>query len=148
MKNTEHFKPVEYDRILIGIDPDCDKSGVAMKRGKKIEVELLAFFDLFDVLKAVKGTNVFIRIEAGWLNEKSNFHAHKGQTKAAGERIAKNVGSNHEVGRKIAEMCDYLGLAYELVRPYKRKLTPEMFFIATGIKTRNSEKIDAAALIL
>lgn len=143
---------MKYD-IMIGIDPDVHRSGVAIKRGDKLEVQTLTFFALFDALKAIYANeylvkSIIIRIEAGWLNEKSNFHGRYGQSKSAGERIAKNVGANHETGRKIAEMCDYIGLPYELIRPQSAKWTPAYFKAITGIETKNQEKIDAARLIL
>ena len=137
----------KYD-ILIGIDPDCKKSGIAIKRGGTLEVSTITFFDLLDTLKAVKNDNVLIRIEAGWLNKKSNFHGRAGQSKVVGERIAAKVGANHETGRKIVEMCEYVGLTYEEVRPSSSKWTPEFFTAITGIKTKNQEEIDAAVLIL
>lgn len=143
--------------IKIGIDPDCNKSGVATKspywKGlpNGMEVKLMTFFELFEYLSEHwqgMEDELDIYIEAGWLNAKSNFHGKAGQTKAVGERIAKNVGANHETGRKIVEMCEYLGLKYTLVRPKSAKMKPEIFEKITGIKTRNQEKIDAAILIL
>jgi len=137
----------KYD-IMIGIDPDVKKSGVAIKRGNSLEVTSLSFFDLFEVLKAVKNGNVIVRIEAGWMNAKSNFHGHAGQSKVVGERIAAKVGANHETGKKIVEMCEYVGIAFELVKPTNSKMTPAYFKMATGITTRNQEHIDAAVLVL
>lgn len=140
--------------IKIGIDPDCKKSGVAIRKPseKQITVELMTFFKLFDFLDMWAGStdcaDVMVYIEAGWLNAKSNFHGSFGQTKSVGERIAKNVGANHETGRKIVEMCDYLGLKYTLVKPQSAKMKPDIFEKITGIKTLNQEKIDAAVLIL
>jgi hypothetical protein len=149
---------MKYD-IMIGIDPDTKKSGVAIKRfgvligGQKyLEVTTLSFFALYDSLRVISdtyGNRAVVRIEAGWLNEKSNFFkVNRTQTKAAGERIAKNVGANHETGKKIVEMCEYLKLEYELIRPTSAKWTPAMLERATGISTKNQEKIDAVRLIL
>lgn len=140
--------------IKIGIDPDVKKSGVAI-RGERLctlVVLLKTYFDLFDLLEThimdYGIEDIHIYIEAGWLNAKSNFHGKAGQSKSVGERIAKNVGANHETGKKIVEMCEYLGLKYTLVRPQSAKMKPEIFEKITGIKTRNSELIDAAVLIL
>jgi len=134
--------------ILIGIDPDVTKSGIAIKRGGVLEVSTMSFFDLLNTLKAIANSNVLVRIEAGWLNKKSNFHGNKAQSKVVGERIAAKVGANHEVGKKIVEMCEYVGVAYELGRPMTSKWTPQYFERITGIKTRNQECVDAAVLIL
>jgi hypothetical protein len=63
-------------------------------------------------------------------------------------RISNNVGRNHETGRKIEEMCQYLGLKYELVKPETTKWKPEFFKKVTGIDTKNQEKIDAGRLVI
>lgn len=143
--------------VYVGIDPDVDKSGVGIyNRGTKVLscCKSLKFFDLFISLKELKKTcnelnlTLFIRIEAGWLNKKSNFHGSAFQKKSVGERIAKNVGSNHEVGRKIGEMCEFLNLEYEFVPPMG-KVTPEYFKSLTGIeaKKKDQDMIDAALLV-
>jgi hypothetical protein len=104
----------KYD-IVIGIDPDTVKSGVAFLEvaTRKLEASALPFPQLIDYLKYVSDTNkveqksVVVVVEAGWLNTISNYH-----TKAdrKGQRIAKNVGANHETGKKIVEMCRHFGL--------------------------------------
>jgi len=138
-------------KIFIGIDPDVDKSGVACWRqsDKKLFVFLLPFFGLYKQLETISNNKqeAIVFIEAGWLNKKSNFHGRIGQSKNVGERIAKNVGANHETGRKIVEMCEYLNLPYELVVPKKAKTTPEYFKQLTKIETRNQEMIDASMLV-
>ena len=139
-------------KILIGIDPDCKKSGFAAYRAdlKTVKVSTQSFFELFDLLKEAKTLRapVDVYIEAGWLIKKSNFHNKTGQTKSVGETIAKKVGANHEAGRKIVEMCEYLGIEYVLVKPMG-KTTPEMFEKITGIKLKKKDQdmIDAAMLV-
>lgn len=141
----------EIATVKIGIDPDTKKSGVAIRFScsKQMRCELMTFFELFDFFDEVTCADTpHVIIEAGWLNSKSNFHGSAKQSKSVGERIAKNVGANHETGRKIVEMCEYFGIAYELKQPQSAKMKPEVFETATGIKTRNQEKIDAGVLIL
>lgn len=137
-------------KYYIGIDPDIHKSGVAIsKEGKLIELTTLRFFDLYRKLSCWTEESPFVRIEAGWLNEKSNFSkANRTQNKSAGERIAKNVGENAQAGKKIAEMMDDLNIAYELVRPVKAKTKPEYFKVLTGREVKNQDVIDAAMLVL
>lgn len=116
---------MNYDN-LIAIDPDTDKSGVAFLElsSGKMETSVLGFAKLLEYLKFAKQTSeqtaqtVLIIIEAGWMNAKSNFH---GGNNNIGQRIAKNVGANHEVGRKIAEMCEYYGLEVKLQKPLTKK---------------------------
>lgn len=148
-KNKKMNKGIE---IYIGIDPDVDRSGVGIwsPSMKSLKVEALKFFELFRTLESYQMVeiNMFVRIEAGWLNKKSNFHGSAYQSKAAGERIAKNVGENHAVGKKIGEMCEYLGIDYEFVIP-QGKVTPEYFTKLTHIqvKKKDQDMIDAAMLV-
>lgn len=135
--------------IYIGIDPDLIKSGVAywFKGAKQIRLELLSTTSIvieFLKLKSI-GTEFTVIIEAGWLNKKSNFRST--QNKAVGERIAKNIGENHAVGKIIEQACQELGIKYKLVRPSKTKVNKTYFFKLTGQKVANQELIDAGMLV-
>lgn len=135
--------------MIIGIDPDINKSGVVVKMGDQYIGQKLKFFELFDYLISLQTHIGAIYIEAGWQNSKSNYHNRPGQKKNVGERIAKNVGANHEAGRKIVEMCEYLKIPYKLQRPVSSKvLDREYFKRLTGIKTSSQEIIDAGMLIV
>ena len=115
---------IEKGSLIIGIDPDCKLSGYAewdMKQQRLTSVAKHSFFEIFKVLEAQRDEIALVRIEAGWLNKKSNFLVFHGQSKAAGERIAKNVGSNHETGKKLVEMANYLDLKVEEVKPLGTK---------------------------
>lgn len=104
----------KYDNI-IAIDPDKDKSGVAFLKltTRQLEVSNLTFPHLMDYLQFCKKTSlekqetVIVVVEAGWMVKKSNFHEAQGHR---AEKIAKDVGANHETGRKIIEMCKHTGL--------------------------------------
>ena len=138
----------------LGIDPDVTKSGVAFYESKtnKLELANLSFFQLFDYLNFVKeakqeNQTLKVIIEAGWLN-KSNWHAVKGGNSSINAQIGQRTGANHEVGKKIAEMCNYLGLTYELVKPTKSKVNAEFFKKVTGVIGRtNQEQRDAGMLV-
>lgn len=137
--------------IYIGIDPDVERSGVGiwLPAVKSLGVYAWPFFELYDYFqKHPNRTLIFVRIEAGWLNKKSNFHGSIGQRKHVGERIAKNVGSNHQVGKLIGEMCEHLGIKYEFVKPMG-KIKPEYFTKITGIpaKKKDQDMIDAGMLV-
>ena len=143
-------EPIPNDQaILVGIDPDSDKSGVALyrKSDKSYKLNNLSFFELFDYLKEHKHLIRLVVIEAGWKN-KPVWHGAGQKAASIAARIGKNVGSNHEVARKIEEMCIYLQLYYELVRPCRSKLSAEEFEKITGIKDRtNQEERDAFMLV-
>ena len=137
--------------VLIGIDPDIDKSGVAyyFRRTKELNLYNFRFFELYEDLKNAKEIyeDFKVIVEAGWLNNKSNWHNEKSGVRIAA-RIGKNTGSNHEAGRKIVEMLEYLGISYELRRPFTSKINSESFKKITKYSGRtNQETRDAAMLI-
>ena len=138
--------------FFVGIDPDVKESGFALYNPiDRIfeEIDSFSFFKLYDVLQCYIGIISLVRIEAGWLNTKSNFHNKPGQSKESGERIANYVGANAETGRKIVEMCDYLKLPYELVKPLCTKsIDSKLFNKITGYTKRtNQDQRDAAMLV-
>jgi hypothetical protein len=141
---------------IIAIDPDVDKSGVAFleRSSRKLELSSLTFFQLFDYLSWVTEQNkpFIVLIEAGWLNEKSNFHQVKNQRSS--DRISKNVGANHEVGKLIVSMCEYLKIEHEVRRPLlkmwsgtNRKITHEELEHFTGIMGQTNQETRDAALL-
>jgi len=131
--------------LIIGIDPDLEKSGVAIL-GQSLELKNLTFSETVNLFRSQQDQIKKVVIEAGWLNKKSNFRY--GHSKNAGERIAKNVGENHATGKLLAEMAKECGLAVVLVRPTRTKLNAEQFNCITGWQGRtNQEQRDAALLI-
>lgn len=106
---------------IIAIDPDVTKSGVTVLdvASKNLSTHAMSFPDLIDFIYSFPDKE-FIRIavEAGWLNHKSNFHGYYGNR---GERIAKDVGANHETGKKIVEMCEHKGYSVSLVKPLEKR---------------------------
>lgn len=108
---------------IIAIDPDTEKSGVATLdlNGMKVHAEAMPFPVLLDELSNTqclsRGKNFKVIVEGGWLVSKSNYHYAKGK---GGERIAKNVGANHETGRKIVEMLAHWGVEHEVIHPLKK----------------------------
>ena len=138
-------------KILIGIDPDVEKSGVAFKAGKLIELANLTFFQLFDYLKFVKENQtdekVIIYVECGFLNA-SNWHKKINQSASINAKIGERTGANFEVAKKICEMCEYLGIECVKVKPTRSKVNADFFKQITKIETRtNQEQRDAYMLI-
>ena len=147
-----------YD-IIIAIDPDTEKSGVAVLEPatRHIEAMSLTFPHLMDFLRErdswamARGLTLAVIVEAGWLVHKSNWHGTDGHR---AERIAKNVGANHETGRKIVEMCRHWGIHVEEQRPLQKmwrgqggKITAAELQAITGLTSRsNQEERDAALL--
>lgn len=133
--------------MIIGIDPDLEKSGVAVIDGS-LQLFNLTFPELMELFSENKDKIKKVVIEAGWLNKKSNFHARYGQSKNAGERIAKNVGENHATGKLIAQMAEYYGFKVLLVRPTCKKLNAEEFNRLTGWTGRSNQETRDASLLI
>jgi hypothetical protein len=133
--------------FIIGIDPDLEKSGVALL-GQSLELKNLTFSETVELFRSQQDQIKKVVIEAGWENKKSNFHSRIGQHKSVGERIAKNVGENHATGKLLAEMAKSCGLAVVLVKPSRSKVDSKEFNRITGWQGRtNQEQRDAAMLV-
>lgn len=152
---------------VIGIDPDVDKSGVAYLEcdTRILEISTLSFPDLLDYLKwvqrqaEVKEKTFCVIIEAGWLN-KAHWHLTTHDTKQIAAAKGNSAGRNHEVGRKIAEICKHWQIPYELIKPLALKvrgvnlwsgaggkITHEELSSFTGITGRTNQEGRDAALI-
>lgn len=138
------------NNIFIGIDPDVEKNGVAYYESltKKLELSNLSFFELLDYLEFVASQDKpMVVIEAGWLN-KSNWHAKKNGSSALNAKIGSRTGANHETGKKIVEMCEYLELPYKLVKPTKTKVNAETFKNITKTIGRTNQEVRDAAMMI
>jgi hypothetical protein len=143
--------------IYIGIDPDLENSGFAVwsSEGKTLSVSKKPFFEVIDRLKFEKAAvlqyaihSFLVVIEAGWLNKKSNFHEHSNGNSRIRERIAKNVGENHAVGKLFEKFCRENNINYILIKPTTHKWDAATFKKITGLTQRtNSEERDAAKLV-
>ena len=108
-------------KTIIAVDPDVTKSGVTALdvTSKSLSTYAMSFPDLIDFIYSFpEKESIHIAVEAGWLNRKSNFHGYYGNR---GERIAKDVGANHETGKKIVEMCEHKGYSVSLVKPLEKR---------------------------
>ena len=138
--------------MIVGIDCDVDKNGVAVKEDGEYSLYSLSFWDLFEFLSQTRPRLVVI--EGGWLNAKSNFRFAKSTSIAS--RMGKNVGENHAVGKKIVEMCIYLSLEHKVVKPLQKiwngkdgKITHDELnrVFKMNFKKTNQENRDAFLLI-
>ena len=147
-------------RYHVGIDPDNDKSGVAVwdkLENKFILITSIEFWSLVKFLeigyhKFIKiddwnVCNINVVIEAGWLNKKSNFH--KAQGPAVPEKIAKNVGMNQQIGKLFVSYCERTGLKHEIVKPIGTKTFDAKLFkqLTKWEGQTNQDSRDAALLV-
>jgi hypothetical protein len=138
--------------ILIGIDPDLHKNGVAEYNTitKKIKTYALEFWDLISYLNKMNienGNTIKVRLGAGWENPKTNWHESKG--KGVDQKISMSIGMNHGVGMKIMEWCEYHEVPYDLCVPKKgaTKWSQEKVTKLTGIKRVNEDIRDAISFV-
>lgn len=153
--------------IIIGIDPDADKNGVAtlFRENRQLEATTMTFPETLDYLRYVhskaraNGQTVRVIIEAGWLN-KTHWHVGYNDSRQAAAAKGNAVGRNHETGRKIAEMCSHWQIPHELIKPLALKaggvnlwqgkdgkITAEELNEFTGLKGRTNQEARDAALI-
>lgn len=133
-------------KILIGIDPDCDKSGFALYDPKAKQIMTLQTFDFFDLMEELnlhdQLYDLTVHLEAGWLI-KGNWH--KGGSKKSGN----SVGRNHEIGRQIEKFLKRQNIAYKLVEPQGySSYTHELFCAVTGWKLKTNAETRVAGLLV
>lgn len=106
-------------RIVIGIDPDVDGSGVGVinKETKTVTKAQLALPQLVEYLRRqhTMSSSLMVYVEAGWMNGGNRHLQNKGQWHAA--KIGEQVGRNHQMSKLIGEFCEYHGIPYTFVRP-------------------------------
>lgn len=151
------------ERIIIAIDPDTERSGVAtMVDDVMIKTESYSFPELIEYARGaadiseVSGRVFEVYVEAGWLNEKPNFHGKHGRV---GEKIASAVGANWQTGKLIIETLAFYGINAVPVKPYKKiwrgpdgKITHDELASIKGVtllkKRTNQDERDAALIAI
>lgn len=133
--------------MIIGIDPDLVKSGVAIL-SDSLELKTMTFAETVDLFRSQQENIKKVVIEAGWLNVKSNLHSRYGQRKTVGERIAKNVGENHATGKLLVEMAKSFKLNVVEVRPTRSKKNAEDFKRITGYLGRTNQEVRDAGMLI
>jgi len=126
-------------QIIIGIDPDLEKSGVAIL-GNDLQLKNLTFPETVELFRNEHDSIKKVVIEAGWENKKANFRVSGGHSRQVNEQIARRVGMNHATGILLAEIAQALGLAVLLVKPTKSKLNAEQFNKITGWQGRTNQE--------
>lgn len=121
MNNKEEINQCQS---VVAIDPDVDRNGLACLEiaSNVLTIQTLPFPQTLEYLSAFKETDknaVVVLIEAGWLNH-THWHGKWGDSARVIAAKGNSVGRNHEVGRKIAEMCEYWKIPYKLVKPLKK----------------------------
>jgi len=150
----------KYD-VIIAIDPDVEKSGVALLEveTRKLEVSSYTFQQLFDYLTFIKEENekhnkkIVVVVEASWTTT-HNYHLSGKHTLASASKTGYNIGRNHQQGMVICEMAKHYGFEVIEHAPLRKcwkgkdgKITHEELASFTGlIGKTNQDSRDAALL--
>lgn len=105
--------------IIIAIDPDVERSGVAVldTSARTIKTMTMTFPELMEYLSSQQGRgDTLVVVEAGWLNP-SHWHLTAKDSPRIAAAKGNAAGRNHETGRKIVEMARHYGLAVKEVKP-------------------------------
>lgn len=99
--------------ILIGIDPDVHRSGLAIWSVGDQKFLELSDYPLFDLLIRLRDLHeahsVMVYLEAG--------HKVKQFWQKKGHGVAKSVGANNEIGRQIEVFMNAGHIPYKLLKP-------------------------------
>lgn len=138
--------------MIIGIDPDLVKSGVAVVvDGKIITLDTMSFFDLCNFIDEHKHQAVF-HVEDVEINKP--VFTRPGISPASMKKIAQNVGMVKAVARLLMEHLEETEANYKMIRPLvgpikKAKKDAEFFNRQTGWTGKsNEDKRDAGLLAL
>lgn len=131
--------------IIIGIDPDLKKSGVAIL-GDSLKLKTMTFAETVDLFRSQQEVIKKVVIEAGWLNKKANFRST--HSKRVDEQISKRVGENHATGKLLVEMAKSFNLNVVEVRPTRTKKNAEEFKRITGYVGRTNPEIRDAGMLI
>lgn len=159
LTEKELFKYKSECDVFVGIDPDCDKSGVAVicKSTKDVSVSKKSFFEVYEYLINTLPDyygRFFVVIEGGWLNQ-GNWHIKNCRiSPAKAAAMGRNVGMNHQTGMLLVQMCEMYKIPYEVVKPLPKhwagpdeKITAEELKYFTGYSKRtNQDERDAILL--
>lgn len=147
---------------IVGIDPDVEKSGVAVLDCEKREftrVVAMSFPELVDYISVVpadiqaEGYEVTLVLEDSDLS--TNWHVNPRDNKATAAAKGRSVGMCHATARHIKEIAEHYGLEVVLQKPLvkmwrgrDRKITHEeaACFMRGLPKRTNQEGRDAALL--
>ena len=144
-------------RYVIGIDPDCERSGYGVVNVETREVvdagacDFPTLFDVMDVWR--RGDKVSVYIEGGWLNN-GNWHLLGRMTAARAAAIGRSVGRNHQTGMLIEQMARRQGYDVRVVKPLRKqwrgkdgKITAkELQAVTSYAKRCNQDARDAVLL--
>jgi len=135
-------------KYVIGVDPDCKKSGVAVyNNGKLIAIENLTILDFIELCKNLsdKEATTFV-IEDG--NMISGLYSrNKFGNKAVQNKISERVGANKQRATDLIEIVKHYNIKLIRQKPRKGNSADKkpMFEKVTGWKKQSNPETRSAA---
>lgn len=152
----------ERSYLVLGIDPDVDKSGVAIYSSESqsfLSVECLGFAQLLDRFRIeldkaqMQGIELLVAVEAGYLVQ-SNWHLNHSDSKRTASAKGNSAGRNHQTARLLVECAKHIGLPTVEIKPLRKlwrgkdhKITSDEFRVETGYLGRTNQEMRDAGLI-
>lgn len=151
--------------IYVGIDPDVEKSGIAIFQQNRLTLSNMDYFPLFEYLRnlqqscIVNATKLIVVIEKGQENKhlfkannyyKNSNLPHNAKLNGA-FNVAKDTGRNFEATDIIEKFCIFNSISYEFFVPNKQtpEISKEKFkLLFPYIKQSNDNTRDAVRCII
>jgi GTP-binding protein EngB required for normal cell division len=143
--------------LLIGIDPDVDRSGFCAYRADLGQISQLTTMDLEDTFRQILdyhedskelGFDLIVLVEAGW-NNKTNFHVKGSDNAWKSASIGSKLGENSSIGKQIIKFCEKHKIEVIAVTPKSHKINADYFKAMTKwAKRTNQEMRDAYRVIV
>lgn len=143
-------------QIVIGIDPDIERNGVAIldTSTRSISLQSLTLAETIDTIteENTHAESLIAVVEAGWAN-KSNYHLTAYDSKRSAAKKGVDQGRNHQRGIDIVELLQHNGVNIAQIKPLpkiwaKGKASDKELrkFMTIAKKRTNQEERDAALI--
>ena len=137
-------------KIVVGIDPDAEKHGVAVYVGGVL-TELLMLYAIeivrkFDAINPMGSADIVFHIEDVMVNQ-FVYSRNSQQNKAAQSKVAMHIGRCQQAQVELMRLLDAYELTYKLHKPQKGNWAKnkELFERITGWTKQSNEDTRAAA---
>jgi len=137
-------------KIVIGVDPDSDKHGVAEYwDGKLVNLYSMRLMDLRDLLEDIKPRDsIEIHIEDVCGISNSGFHVRAKDPLPVKLKKAENVGMCKQAQREVEYLAEYLGIKlikHPISKRWKSQQEKIQFEKVTGWTGRSNEDTRSGA---
>lgn len=147
--------------VIIGIDPDMEKSGIAIyrRKAKTLFLDSLDICHLIKMIELCDRHNTIFAVEAGYLN-KSNWHIKNASSKVVASEIGRRTGENHATAKHIVSILRGFGFEVIEQRPLAKvwkggKISHKEFLekckkdgVIVDVNRSNQEERDAGLIAL